>query len=158
MHAHGLSMHQKCSNHGLTNLLFGLCRFVWIIGLFIIRPSPHLGTLACLLPQKCYELENEPQFLLLLFLFSDSNLNFLRSLGMCQKACHQKVNKILLTYLFRPIYLLIYLFPFIYQMATKPLNIKNILSNMFNRRIHKSLHYKLKNSYFRNIILSCNDI
>jgi hypothetical protein len=28
MFAHGLSMHQKCSNYALTNLLFGLCRFM----------------------------------------------------------------------------------------------------------------------------------
>ncbi len=28
MFAHGLSMHQKCSNYALTNLLFDLCRSV----------------------------------------------------------------------------------------------------------------------------------
>jgi hypothetical protein len=26
MFAHGLFVHQKCSNHALTNLLFNLCR------------------------------------------------------------------------------------------------------------------------------------
>jgi hypothetical protein len=26
--ARGLSMHQKCSNYALINLLFGLCRFM----------------------------------------------------------------------------------------------------------------------------------
>jgi len=26
--AHGLSMHQKCSNYALTNLLFDLCRSI----------------------------------------------------------------------------------------------------------------------------------
>jgi len=26
--AHGSSMHQKCSTYALTNLLFGLCKFV----------------------------------------------------------------------------------------------------------------------------------
>jgi hypothetical protein len=41
MDLHGLSMHQKCSNHTLTNLLFGLCRFVWIIEPLITHPSPH---------------------------------------------------------------------------------------------------------------------
>jgi hypothetical protein len=28
MFVHGSSMHQKCSNFALTNLVFGLCRFV----------------------------------------------------------------------------------------------------------------------------------
>jgi hypothetical protein len=41
MYAHGSSMHQKYSNHALTNLLFELCRSVWIIDPFIIHPSPH---------------------------------------------------------------------------------------------------------------------
>ncbi len=45
--AHGLSMHQKCSNYALTNLLFGLCRSVWIIDLLIICPNPHTKALAC---------------------------------------------------------------------------------------------------------------
>jgi len=34
-------MHQKCSNYALTNLLFGLCKFMWIIDLFVICFSPH---------------------------------------------------------------------------------------------------------------------
>jgi hypothetical protein len=45
--AHGLSVHQKCSNYALTNLLFGLCRFVWIINLLVIRPNPHPGVPSC---------------------------------------------------------------------------------------------------------------
>jgi hypothetical protein len=28
VYAYGLFMHQKCSNHTLINLLFGLCKFV----------------------------------------------------------------------------------------------------------------------------------
>jgi len=28
VHASGLFMYQKCSNHALTNLLFRLCKFV----------------------------------------------------------------------------------------------------------------------------------
>jgi hypothetical protein len=36
-------MHQKYYNYALTNLLFGLCRPVWIIGSFVIQPSPHPG-------------------------------------------------------------------------------------------------------------------
>jgi hypothetical protein len=42
--AHGLSMHQKCSNYTLINL-FGLCRSMWIIDLLVILPSPHHGAL-----------------------------------------------------------------------------------------------------------------
>jgi len=45
--AHGLSVHQKCSNYALTNLLFGLCRSVWIINLLVIRPNPHSGIPTC---------------------------------------------------------------------------------------------------------------
>jgi hypothetical protein len=37
----GLSVHQKCFNYALTNLLFGLRKFVWIIDLLVTRPSPH---------------------------------------------------------------------------------------------------------------------
>ncbi len=37
----GSFTHQKCSNYALTNLLFGLCRFVWIIDLLIILTSLH---------------------------------------------------------------------------------------------------------------------
>ncbi len=45
MFTHGLSMHQKCSSYALTNLLFGLCRFMWVIELLIICPSPYLWAL-----------------------------------------------------------------------------------------------------------------
>ncbi len=31
MYVRGLSVHQKCSNYALTDLLFGLCRSIWII-------------------------------------------------------------------------------------------------------------------------------
>jgi hypothetical protein len=31
MFARGLFMHQKCSNYALTNLLFRLCKSMWII-------------------------------------------------------------------------------------------------------------------------------
>jgi hypothetical protein len=45
--AHGLSVHQKCSNYALTNLLFGLCMSMWIIDLLVARPSPHLEAPTC---------------------------------------------------------------------------------------------------------------
>ncbi len=44
--AYDLSMHQKCTNYILTNLLFGLCKCVWIIDSLVIRLSPHPKTLA----------------------------------------------------------------------------------------------------------------
>jgi hypothetical protein len=37
----------KCSSYALTNLLFGLCKFMWVIELFINLPSPHPGTPIC---------------------------------------------------------------------------------------------------------------
>jgi hypothetical protein len=43
MFARGSYKHQRCSNYALTNLLFGLCRFVWIIELLVNLPSPHSG-------------------------------------------------------------------------------------------------------------------
>jgi hypothetical protein len=43
MYVHGSSVHKKCSNYTLTNLLFGLCRFMWIIDPFVIHSNPHLG-------------------------------------------------------------------------------------------------------------------
>jgi len=82
MYVCGSSMHQKCSNHALTNLLFKLCRFVWIIDMLVIHPSPHPKTLTRLFTPKCYELMNVPQFLLLLlFSFLDSHLSLSRSVG-----------------------------------------------------------------------------
>jgi hypothetical protein len=44
--ARGSFVHKKCSNYALTNLLFGLCRFVWVIELLIILLGPHPRTLA----------------------------------------------------------------------------------------------------------------
>jgi len=38
------SLHQKYSNYALINLLFGLCRSIWIIDLLVTLPSPHLRT------------------------------------------------------------------------------------------------------------------
>jgi len=35
------SMHKKCSNYALTNLLFGLCRSMWIIEPLVTFPNPH---------------------------------------------------------------------------------------------------------------------
>jgi hypothetical protein len=40
----GSFMHKKCSNYALTNLLFGLCRFAWVIDLLITLPSFYFRT------------------------------------------------------------------------------------------------------------------
>ncbi len=39
-------MHQKCSNYALTNLFFGLCRFMWVIDLLVtlLNPYPEAST------------------------------------------------------------------------------------------------------------------
>jgi hypothetical protein len=46
--AHGSSVHQKCSTYALTNLLFVLCKSVWIIDLFFTLPNPYPRAPACL--------------------------------------------------------------------------------------------------------------
>jgi hypothetical protein len=48
MFASDSSVHQKCSNYALINLLFGLCRSVWRIDLLITCSSPHPGAPTCL--------------------------------------------------------------------------------------------------------------
>jgi len=39
---HGDFVHQKCSNYALTNLLFGLCRSMWMIDLLVNLFSPKM--------------------------------------------------------------------------------------------------------------------
>jgi hypothetical protein len=41
------SLHQKCSNYALSNLLFRLCKSVWGIDLLVILHSSHLGIPTC---------------------------------------------------------------------------------------------------------------
>ncbi len=41
VYVRGSSMHQKCSNYALTNLLFSLCRSMWIVGSLVTRCNPH---------------------------------------------------------------------------------------------------------------------
>jgi len=45
VYACGSSVHQKCSNYALTNLLFNLRMFIWNIDFFVTRPNPHFGIL-----------------------------------------------------------------------------------------------------------------
>jgi hypothetical protein len=63
MFAHGSSVHQKCSSYVVTNLWFGLCRFVWVIDCLSIFLVPILELQHALLPPKCYEPKSMPQFL-----------------------------------------------------------------------------------------------
>jgi hypothetical protein len=52
MFACGLSMDQKCCNYALTNLLFNLCKSMWIIDLLFILPNPYPEAPACLSTPK----------------------------------------------------------------------------------------------------------
>ncbi len=52
----------KCSNYALINLLFGLCRFVWVIELFVNLPSPISELQHTPLPLKCYEPRSMPLY------------------------------------------------------------------------------------------------
>jgi hypothetical protein len=71
----------KCSNYALTNLLFGLCKFVWVIELLINLPNPILKFKHA---PKCCEPKSAPQVLFLpLSSPLDSQLNPSRSLGVC---------------------------------------------------------------------------
>jgi hypothetical protein len=54
----------KCSNYALINLLFDLCRPMWVSKLLINLPSPILELQHALLPPKCCELESVPNSLL----------------------------------------------------------------------------------------------
>jgi hypothetical protein len=63
MYACGSSVHQKCFNHTLTNLLFGLYKFMWIIDLLVTPLSPHPEALACSsTPEMLWAKEHIPTF------------------------------------------------------------------------------------------------
>ncbi len=55
----------KCFNYTLTNLLFGLCKSMWVIELLVDLPNPIAKLQHALLPPKCYEPRSTPQFFLL---------------------------------------------------------------------------------------------
>ncbi len=80
-----LSVHQKCSNYTLTNLLFNLCRYVWIIELLVTFLSFHLGTPTCHFTSKVLRDRKRaptPYPFVLFTLYS--HLSLLKSLGVCQ--------------------------------------------------------------------------
>ncbi len=70
-------------NYALTNLLFGLCRSVWVIEMLVNLPSPIMELQHAPLPSKFCEPRSTPQ-LLFLSLFSPlgSQLSLSRSLGV----------------------------------------------------------------------------
>jgi len=78
-------VHQKCSNYALTNLLFGLCRSMWIIDLLVILFSPypealaHPSTFEVPQTRKCTLIFHSSAMFTL-----DSHLSLLRILGVCQ--------------------------------------------------------------------------
>ncbi len=89
-------VHQKCSNYALTNLLFGLCRFVWIIDLLIILPSPYPKAPARpFIPNVLRAREHTPTFHSSVVFTLDSHLSLLTNLGACQ-LFHGFVSKIIL--------------------------------------------------------------
>jgi hypothetical protein len=75
--ARGSFVHQKCFNYAQINLLFGLCRSVWIIDLLATHPSFHPRPSACPLPLKCCKLKSIHW--LLLFSLSNLHLSLSRS-------------------------------------------------------------------------------
>jgi hypothetical protein len=81
--AYDSSVHQKCFDYALTNLLFGLCRFVRVIELLVIHSNPILELQHAPLPPKCCEPVSAPQLLLLpLSSHLDLQLSPSRSLGV----------------------------------------------------------------------------
>jgi len=75
----------KCSNYALTNLLFGLCKSMWVIELLVNLSSSILELQHGPLPPKCFEPGSTPQLLLLLLSSpSNSQLNPSRRVGVRQ--------------------------------------------------------------------------
>ncbi len=86
----GLSVHQKCSNYTLTNLLFDLCRSIWIIDPFVIHPSPYPGARTC---SSYFEVlwvrEHTPTPSFFTIPILDSHLSLSRSVRVCHYTWHE---------------------------------------------------------------------
>jgi hypothetical protein len=81
--ARGLSMHQKCSIYALINLLFGLCRSMWVIDLLVTLPSPYPGTPTCpSTPEVLQAKEHTPTLHSFVMFTLDSHLSLSRGLGV----------------------------------------------------------------------------
>ncbi len=80
----GSSVHQKCFSYALINLLFGLCKFVWIIELLVNIPSPHPRVLAHpSTPEVLWTKECGPTFSLSVVFTFGLAVNPSKSLGVC---------------------------------------------------------------------------
>jgi hypothetical protein len=83
----GSSMHQKCFNYALTNLLFGLCRSMWVIELFFNLPNPHPKTLTRpSTPEMLQVKERAPTPYSSIVFTLNLHLSLSRSLGVRQLA------------------------------------------------------------------------
>jgi hypothetical protein len=71
------------TNYALTNLLFGLCRSVWVIGLLIIllSPYPRAPTCPCT-PKVLWAKESNPTLHYSIVFTWDSHLSLLKNLGV----------------------------------------------------------------------------
>jgi hypothetical protein len=79
------SVHQRCFNYALSNLLFGLCRSVWVNKLFINRLSPHLETPThASTPKMLRAKEHTPTPLPFVVFIFGLAVGSSRSLGVCQ--------------------------------------------------------------------------
>ncbi len=79
--AYGSSVHQRCSNSALTNLLFGFCRFVWVSDLFVNLPSPIPELQHTLYPEVLRARERTPTASPFVVFFLDSKLSPSKSFG-----------------------------------------------------------------------------
>jgi hypothetical protein len=87
--AHGSSTHQKCYNYAQINLLFGLCRFVWIIDPFVIHPSSHLEAPTRLsTPKVMRTKERTPTPYPLVIFILNSQLSLSKNLGCINKCMY----------------------------------------------------------------------
>jgi hypothetical protein len=89
IHVCSLVVHApKVSNYALTNLLFGLCRSVWIIDWLITLPSAHPKALARpSTPKMIWTRECALAFYPSVVFTLDSHLSLSKSLGVRQMVC-----------------------------------------------------------------------
>jgi len=76
----------KCSNYAQTNLLFGLCRSMWMIKVLVNHSSPILELQHTLLSPKCYKPGNTPKFRLLLLFTFEFVIESIKELGGASKS------------------------------------------------------------------------
>jgi hypothetical protein len=81
----------KCCNYTLINLLFGLCKSMWVSEVFINLPSPILELQHAPLPPKCYEPRNAPQLLTLPLFLPQTHIWIYQGAWECIKDGHKKI-------------------------------------------------------------------